>query len=88
MKKFLLIIYSCILLAVSLLGAGCEIAHVHTYKEIITAPTCTEQGYTTHLCECKDSYVDSYINALGHKFENYVSDNNATYARERNFKSD
>ena len=39
----------------------------HTYEEVVTAPTCTEQGYTTHTCtKCGDSYVDSYVEALGH----------------------
>ena len=33
---------------------------------MITAPTCTEQGYTTHTCACGESYMDSYVDALGH----------------------
>jgi len=40
--------------------------HVHRYTSVVTAPTCTEQGYTTHTCPCGDSYVDSYVAALGH----------------------
>ena len=42
--------------------------HEHDYKAVVTAPTCTEQGYTTHTCVCGDSYRDSYTNALGHDF--------------------
>ncbi len=39
----------------------------HDYKAVVTAPTCTEQGYTTHTCDrCGDSYVDSYVPANGH----------------------
>jgi len=38
----------------------------HSYEAAVTAPTCTEQGYTTHTCPCGDSYVDSYVAALGH----------------------
>ena len=39
----------------------------HDYGTVVTAPTCTEQGYTTHTCSrCKDTYVDSYIDANGH----------------------
>lgn len=38
----------------------------HSHKAVITAPTCTEQGYTTHTCHCGDVYVDSYVDALGH----------------------
>ena len=38
----------------------------HDHKAVVTAPTCTEKGYTTHTCDCGDAYVDSYVNALGH----------------------
>ena len=36
----------------------------------MTAPTCTEKGYTTHTCSCGDSYVDTYVDALGHAWDN------------------
>ena len=33
----------------------------------VTAPTCTEKGYTTHTCtKCNVSYKDTYTAALGH----------------------
>ena len=39
----------------------------HTYTSKITAPTCTQKGYTTHTCSgCGHSYADTYVNALGH----------------------
>ena len=39
----------------------------HKYSTEVTAPTCTEGGYTTHTCSvCKDSFVDSKVSALGH----------------------
>ena len=38
----------------------------HSYTENVTAPTCTEKGYTTHTCACGDSFVDSYVSAKGH----------------------
>ena len=42
----------------------------HDYQDVVTAPTCTEQGYTTHTCSrCGDSYVDTYVEAHGHKTE-------------------
>ncbi len=41
----------------------------HDYQSVVTAPTCTEQGYTTHTCSrCGDSYVDAYVGALGHSW--------------------
>ncbi len=58
----------------------CSRCNYSTYKEIaatghhhnvvVTAPTCTAKGYTTHTCACGDSYKDSYTNALGHNYEN------------------
>ena len=53
----------------------------HDYQSVVTDPTCTEQGYTTHTCQregCGDSYVDTYVNALGHSFTNYIYNNDAT----------
>ena len=47
-----------------------ETPHKHSYKDIVTAPTCTEKGYTTHTCSCGDSYVDTYVDALGHAWDN------------------
>ena len=43
--------------------------HEHSYTAVVTAPTCTEQGYTTYTCACGDSYVDDYTDALGHTEE-------------------
>ena len=44
--------------------SGCILAPV------ITAPTCTEGGYTSHTCAaCGDSYVDSETDSLGHTEE-------------------
>jgi len=40
--------------------------HTHSYIETVTAPTCTERGFTTHTCSCGDTYVDNYVNAKGH----------------------
>ena len=45
------------------------VSHTHSYKDVVTAPTCTEKGYTTHTCSCGDSYVDTYTNALGHAWD-------------------
>ena len=52
--------------------------HVHYYREEIIEPSCLEQGYTIHTCDCGDSYIDSYVDALGH---DYVLNTqvNATY---------
>ena len=46
------------------------VSHTHSYKAVVTAPTCTAKGYTTHTCACGDSYVDTYVDALGHAWDN------------------
>ncbi|WP_448915410.1 leucine-rich repeat domain-containing protein, partial [Eubacterium ramulus] len=39
----------------------------HDYESVVTAPTCTEKGYTTYTCKvCGDSYVSDEVEALGH----------------------
>ena len=45
-------------------------SHEHSYTAVVTAPTCTSKGYTTHTCACGDSYVDTYVDALGHAWDN------------------
>ena len=45
------------------------VSHTHSYKDVVTAPTCTSKGYTTHTCACGDSYVDTYVDALGHAWD-------------------
>lgn len=43
------------------------VAHEHDYKAVVTDPGCLTEGYTTHTCSiCKDSYVDTKVEALGH----------------------
>ena len=40
----------------------------HNHVPVVTPPTCTEQGYTTHTCSyCGDNYKDTYVDAHGHK---------------------
>lgn len=51
----------------------------HSYSSAVTAPTCTEKGYTTHTCSrCGDSYKDTYVDALGHAWSEWVVDKEAT----------
>ena len=51
----------------------------HSYTSVVTNPTCTAGGYTTHTCsKCNDSYTDAHTTKLGHSFTNYKSNNDAT----------
>ena len=44
--------------------------HGHNYQPIVTAPTCTENGFTTYTCGgCGSSYVDDEVAALGHSYD-------------------
>ena len=39
----------------------------HSYASVVTAPTCTEDGYTTYTCSaCNDTYRGNEVEALGH----------------------
>ena len=53
-------------------------AHEHSYEEVVTAPTCTEAGYTTHTCACGHSYTDNTTNATGHSYQDVVTDPTCT----------
>lgn len=46
-----------------------DTVHEHSYASAVTAPTCTEKGYTTYTCECGDTYKDNYVDATGHTLE-------------------
>ncbi len=39
----------------------------HSYESVVTDPTCTTAGYTTHTCsKCGDKYTDNEIPAIDH----------------------
>ena len=52
-------------------------ANGHAYESVVTEPTCTEKGYTTHTCHCGDTYVDSEVDALGHSPSDWIVDTEA-----------
>lgn len=67
MKKKIIIAVACVaLLAGSITGIVFATKHKHSYDAVVTKPTCTAGGFTTHTCACGDSYVDSNVSALGH----------------------
>ena len=50
----------------------------HAYEAVVTAPTCTEGGYTTYTCPtCGDGYIADETEALGHNYE--VTETTADY---------
>ena len=55
----------------------------HNYQGEVIAPTCTEQGYTLHKCSiCGVSYRDTFVDAKGHTFGEWIVDKEATVLNE------
>ena len=57
-------------------GTVAEAAAEHKYVAVVTDPTCTVDGFTTHTCSCGDSYVDTPVVAPGHTEGTPVTENN------------
>ncbi len=46
----------------------------HTFEDVVTEPTCTEVGYTTHTCTvCGHNYITDLKQATGHDYEAVVT---------------
>ncbi|MBR5234265.1 MAG: leucine-rich repeat protein [Clostridia bacterium] len=58
-----------------LLANGSETPVVpHSYESVVTAPTCSEKGFTTHTCSvCKDLYTDTPTETVPHSYESVVT---------------
>ncbi len=41
--------------------------HIHDYETIIMPATCIQNGYTTCVCDCGESYIANILPATGHK---------------------
>ena len=47
------------------------------YTATVTEPTCTEEGFTTYVCDdCGYTYVDDYVAPLGHDWSDWADDEN------------
>ena len=68
-------------------GAELAPAKGHSYEASVTAPTCTESGYTTYTCACGDSYTADETEALGHTAGESVVENNVdpTYENDGSY---
>lgn len=59
-----------------------QLPHEHVYTESTTkAATCIEAGEKNFACGCGDAYTET-IEATGHKYGAYVSNNDATYTTD------
>ena len=50
-----------------------QTAEEHHWTAERYAPSCTQNGYTRHVCAtCGSEYIDSYVNAKGHNYSSTV----------------
>ncbi len=68
-RKVIVCLLSAIIVCGAISLAAC--GHEHSYKSTVVSPTCTEEGYTVHKCDCGDSYTTDATSALGHEFTEY-----------------
>jgi len=53
----------------------------HDYKAEVTAPTCTEPGYTTYTCACGKNYKADEVEKKGHSYGGWTSVDSTTHQR-------
>lgn len=64
-------------------GAVIEKAHGHDFAATVTAPTCTELGFTTYACKnCDKTFISDYVKSTGHKESNWIVDRKPTTEAE------
>ena len=52
------------------------------FSDTVTAPTCTDGGFTTHVCDdCGYTYIDAYTDALGHSWSGWSDNEDGTHSR-------
>ncbi|MBO5295551.1 MAG: hypothetical protein J6B71_09965, partial [Clostridia bacterium] len=54
--------------------------HVHSYTQTVVQPTCTDDGYTLHTCDCGHTYTDAKTNALGHSVSSWTTNSDGTHS--------
>ena len=63
-------VYTCMTCGVTSEKSIAKLPHSHKHTAIVTAPTCTERGYTSYTCKCGNSYLAAFTTALGHTYQN------------------
>ena len=54
----------------------------HDWTSVVTAPTCTEDGYTTYTCsKCGETYTADETAAIGHAWGAWTDNGNGTHSR-------
>jgi hypothetical protein len=53
----------------------------HSYRVSVTAPTCAQKGYKTHVCsDCGKTYKSNYTKALSHWYGPWKSNGDGTHS--------
>lgn len=83
---FVMLIISCCVLGTSVFSAQdlkeeaiIVNVHEHVYVSKIIEPTCETEGYTTYTCACGDSYIENYVSAIGHSYNEWILTTNPTH---------
>lgn len=83
-KRIALAMTMCVCVVLAFCFTGCDLLnalkppHEHSYTDNVVSPTCTEQGYTEHICSCGDKKTDTFVSAIGHSYANYISNGDGT----------
>lgn len=55
----------------------------HAYRDEVTAPCCTQEGFTTHICTvCEHTFVDTYTEITEHTYGEWTEVKPATWREE------
>lgn len=55
----------------------------HAYRDEITTPSCTQEGFTTHICTvCEHTFVDTYTEIAEHTYGEWTELKPATWREE------
>ena len=49
------------------------VEHVHRHNTVVTPPTCTEDGYTTYICSCGDTFTADPVVTSGHDWSDWTT---------------
>ena len=54
----------------------------HSHVSTVVEPTCEDKGYTKYECACGDSYMEDFVDELGHDLQDATCTEPATCRRE------
>lgn len=83
--KIISVVVASVIVSGTVIGIAIGTSHEHEYIQKVFEPTCENQGYTLYMCECGDSYKDTYtVAALGHTRSDWITEKEATCTKDGN----